>query len=145
MSKENKQIQFALQNIKIEQFAIISDEIKANKAIQLNNNINFEVSKDSKVVNTRILISFRQGDKTILVLETVTSFVIEINSWQSLKKSNSIIIPRSFLMHLAAVAFGTTRGILHAKTQDTALENFILPLTNFDEIIKTDLKIEAKE
>lgn len=145
MSKENKQIQFALQNIKIEQFAIISDEIKANKDIQLKNNIKFNLSQDSQKIETNILINFLQENKTILVLETASSFVIEINSWQSLKKTNSIIIPRSFLMHLAAVSFGTTRGILHAKTQDTVLENFMLPLTNFDKIIKTDLKIETKE
>jgi hypothetical protein len=144
MSKENKHIKFALQNIRIEQFAILSKEIEDNKNIQLNNNIKFNISEEFQIIETRISISFKQEEKTILVLETATTFVIEINSWESLKKSNSIIIPRSFLMHLAAVSFGTTRGILHTKTQDTVLENYLLPLTNFDEIIKSDLKIEIK-
>lgn len=142
MSKSNKQIKFALQNIKIEQFAIFSEDIKINKSIQLKNNIKFNILNDLRKLETRILINFQQEDRTILVLETASSFIIEQNSWKGLVKSKSIIIPRSFLMHLAAVSFGTTRGVLHAKTVDTPLANYILPLTNFDEIIKSDLKVE---
>lgn len=46
------------------------------------------------------------------------------------KATGSIMVPKSLLTHFAVLTVGTTRGILHAKTENTRLNHFSLPPVN---------------
>ena len=53
-------------------------------------------------------------------------------------KTNTLNVPHGFPGHLAMLTGGTTRGILHAKTEGTCYNQYVLPTINVTEIIKED-------
>ena len=54
------------------------------------------------------------------------------------QESNLLKVPKGFLSHLAVLTIGTTRGILHAKTEGNCFNKYVLPAINVTEIIKED-------
>lgn len=52
--------------------------------------------------------------------------------------TNTLVIPKGFLRHLAMLTVGTSRGILHAKTEGTCFNKYVLPTINVTLIIKED-------
>lgn len=53
-------------------------------------------------------------------------------------ESKTLTVPKGFLCHLAMLTVGTSRGILHAKTEGTCFNKYVLPVINVTEIIKGD-------
>ena len=41
----------------------------------------------------------------------------------------------NFIRHLSAISIGTARGILHAKTENTAYNKYFLPTININELV----------
>ena len=76
---------------------------------------------------------------------TNCNFIVENNSWEKLKtEENKIKLPKGFLSHLATISMGTTRGILHTKTENTIFNHFTLPLINVKEMIQEDQPFEIE-
>ena len=50
-----------------------------------------------------------------------------------------------FLRYLATIATGTMRGIIHTKTESTALNPIVLPPLNLVETIKDDFVFKTKD
>ena len=48
------------------------------------------------------------------------------------------------MTHLIVLTIGTVRGILHAKTEGTKYNSYILPTINVAELIKTDIVFSKK-
>ncbi len=55
---------------------------------------------------------------------------------------NTLIVPKGLLCHLAMLTVGTSRGILHAKTEGTCFNKYVLPTINVTEIIKEDASFD---
>jgi hypothetical protein len=60
----------------------------------------------------------------------------------TLHDGSKIVIPRNTALHLAAITYSTTRGVLHAKTENTPANQLFLPLTNLENIITEDVRFE---
>lgn len=45
------------------------------------------------------------------------------------------------MAHLTTITTGTLGGIVHAKTENTPYNRFVMPLVNIAEIIKDDIVI----
>ncbi|MFI3240859.1 MAG: hypothetical protein R3Y22_09820, partial [Bacteroidales bacterium] len=71
-------------------------------------------------------------------------YAIKPADWEKLKQGDTMIIDKGFLSYLAMQTIGTARGILHAKTEDTAFNIYIIPPINTQDVIKNNLKIELK-
>jgi hypothetical protein len=56
-----------------------------------------------------------------------------------------IILPCGFAQHLLVLTIGTVRGILHAKTEGTAYNQYVLPTINVAEMLKEDVKFRIGE
>ena len=56
-------------------------------------------------------------------------------------EANSLTIPKGFLNHMAMLTIGTTRGILHAKTENTSFNTFVVPPINLSDLIHEDAVI----
>jgi hypothetical protein len=54
-------------------------------------------------------------------------------------KEGKITFPQNFVCHMAMLTVGTSRGILHSKTENTIFNSYILPTTNVKEIISSDV------
>lgn len=83
-------------------------------------------------------------DQPFLIIEVACEFDLEEKTWESLRKENKIVFPRKFVEHLVVISLGTVRGVLHAKTEQTAFNSFFLPLTNVSKIITDDFLFEEE-
>ena len=61
---------------------------------------------------------------------------------QKLKK---LTVPKKLLQPITMLTVGTSRGILHAKTENTPFNQFHIPLINIEELIKEDKVLELNE
>lgn len=141
MKKSKDQIGFSLQKITTEQFAILDDSYKEGDEIQLSTNLKFGINEEKHLVVVILSIQFSQNNNPFLKLDAACHFNINDSAWEQFldSKKGEITFPKGFIGHLAMLTIGTTRGILHAKTENTPFNKFLLPTINVNDIIKSDL------
>lgn len=145
MKNQPASIGFYLQKIITEQFALIEENHPSDNAdVELSVNLKFAVNKEQKLVSVISLIKFDFNDQPLIIIEAGCIFNIEEVAWKSFqqKESDEIIIPQGFITHLSVITIGTVRGILHAKTENTAFNKFILPTINVTELVKSDISFK---
>jgi hypothetical protein len=73
-------------------------------------------------------------------------FQVYEESWKGFVHSepSQLIVPQSFMSHLAAITTGTTRGILFSKTENTIFAKFVLPDLNVMEMVTQDAAFEIE-
>ena len=138
MKKESTNVGFALQGIKTEQFAIFEDSYASKKETDLGTELKFKLDQTNKQIGVFLGFEFMQGKKVFLKIQVSCHFKIKESSWISFIQEKKIIVPKNFLVHLAMITTGTSRGILFAKTEGTEFSNFIIPTLNVAEMIQED-------
>jgi hypothetical protein len=80
----------------------------------------------------------------VVRFEAAGHFSIEEKGWAAFynQEANNITVPQRFMCHLAVLVIGTTRGILHVKTENTPFNRFFVPTINVTETIREDVVIE---
>jgi len=142
MENSIKQIPFNLRKISVEQFAIIDNVFSEDAGkVNISTGLAFGLDKDTRMIAVFVKINFLQNEKLFLILETACHFQIENPSFESFinAESDRYTIPNGFASHLAVISVGTARGILHAKTENSPLNRFMLPPINLTELIKEDV------
>lgn len=141
MTTKNQPLGFALQQINTEQFATVNDSISDNKEIEIQASLRFGVDQGQHIIVCFSKFEFEQEGKTILIIEVSCQFEIENASWEQLinAEEESIILPKGFAAHLAMLTVGTTRGVLHAKTEKTAYNPLMVPTVNVASMISEDV------
>ena len=129
-----------LQKIITEQFAIIEEARKEDKEAKLNTQIQFAINAEQKLLSTKVAFKFEHSRMPFLVVEASCHFQVTDEAWENFRQENAEVykVPVGFLCHLAMLTVGTTRGILHAKTEGTCFNKYVLPVINVTEIIKGD-------
>ena len=134
-------IQFKMRQIKVEQFAILSDiPLEKLKEMNLDTKMTVATADDIHSVSIDIRFVFRKDDMQIIILEVRSIFEVSENSWQELKINGQIKLPEDFLGHMALHTVGTARGILFCKTEGTPYASMILPQINVVELIQSGAK-----
>jgi len=142
MEIEKKSVDFALQGINTEQFAIFEENYAPKKEIGLNTSLQFKVDIQNKQIGVFLGFEFIQGKKIFLKIQVSCHFKIEETAWKSFIQEDKLIVPASFLAHLSMITIGTTRGVLYAKTESTLFSKFIIPTINVAEMIREDATFE---
>lgn len=145
MEENNKNIGFEFLGIKTEQFAVFEENFNSKKDINLNTGLQFKLDHSNKQIGVFLELSFQQQKKPFIKIQVSCHFHIVEDSWSAFIHENEakIIIPKGFLEHIAVITVGTTRGILHAKTEGTQFSNYFVPLINLTEMIKDDAVFET--
>lgn len=140
----NQAIKFFMNRIIVDQFAILSNVAPEDQSsVQFGINIEFSIDTENHVIACKMDSIFKDGDDPFMKLNTQCYFTIEPSDWDLFKQSdNTTIIPQHFLSHITMHTIGTSRGILHVKTESTPFNNYIIPPINVEEIIKEDLILE---
>jgi len=136
MGKEVQNIEFGLNRISTEQFAIIDDNFNTSDEIQLKTNIRYGADDNSKIISCFVEIVFESSNKPFMKIEGGCHFSISDKSWEEMKIDNSVNLPKGFVRHLAVLTVGTVRGILHTKTEGTDYNRYVLPTIDITAIIK---------
>ncbi|WP_017258504.1 hypothetical protein [Pedobacter arcticus] len=140
MKKEVKKIDFKLQQIKTEQFAILEDNYNPKNETSLATSVSFRLDQETMQVGVFADFTFSQAKKIFIKIEVSCHFEIPNHSWEQFKhaQKQGLQIPKDFLSHLLIITVGTTRGVLFAKTENTRFNKFIIPSLKIDEIITED-------
>lgn len=147
MAEEKNKIGFALKKIATEQFAIIESSYKEGDLVELKAGLKFGINFDNKIISVIFSTSLIQKKSPFLVIEVGCHFNITSEAWDSFynESKTELVVPRGFISHLVMLTIGTTRGVLHSKTENTPFNNFLLPTLNVNELVKKDVvfKVES--
>ena len=143
----NANIGFALSKVTTEQFAILDSNFDKDAEIKLHVNFSFAADNKQKMVAVFNAFTFETNKKQFLLLEAGCHFTIAPDSWDKMfdAKLNKLIVSKAFLHHMAMLTVGTSRGILHAKTENTYFNQYHIPTINVAELIKQDNVFEFKK
>ena len=97
-------VYFNLSNIKVNQFAILDPNPTPQG--QVISQFVVLADKDSHNIGLQLTCDYKAEDKKFLTLQVTCTFVIKDESWQSWIKDDKVVIPRSFLVHMAMLTFG---------------------------------------
>lgn len=140
-----KSINFRLVRLKTDQFGILIDMYRPDAPVRVYTKLSFGAEEKEKIVAVSALFHFESDDKQapFIILETKAYFNIEPESWKNMydADANTLSLEKGFARHLSVIVVGTSRGILHTRTEGTDLNHVILPLINVEEILKEDVII----
>lgn len=139
-----KNICFRLNSIATSEFAIIEDISVNEETISLKTGIGFNVDIKNNIIGVEPKFVFLSEDHPFMIVGVQCNFYITQDSLDENLLENKYTFPLGFITHLAIIAVGTARGVLHAKTENTPYNKYLIPTINLTEIINSDLVIESK-
>lgn len=140
METQKKSIGFSLMKVSTEQFAIIEEDFNDKGKIRLKTSLRYAADDRQKYVAVFTSFIFDSNTKPFLIVEASCHFQIKDSAWIEMfnSETNTLVVPKGFMCHLAMLTIGTSRGILHAKTEGTCFNKYLLPTINVTQIIKED-------
>lgn len=146
MIKEKVQIPFALNGIQTLEFAIIKELYSDNNPdVEIGINAEFGIkSLEYCEIMCTLEVSFLQEGKPFIKIKIGCYFSIKPEQWREYiqKENQSIIFPKGFTDHLLMITTGTLRGALHAKTEGSLFNKFLLPTINVTALSEGDIEIK---
>lgn len=139
---DTKLISFNLLNVSTEQFAIIGDPPQKDENLNVLTNVRFGFDQNNRAVGVFTQFTFHDSSNNpFLLIEGGCHFQIASSDWDLLKniENKSIVLPKGFIAHLLMICVGTTRGLLHSKTENTPFNKFLIPLLNVTMLVEKDL------
>lgn len=135
-------VRFKMFKISAPQFVKFEENFpEENTSVEFEVSFGFSVSMDRHCVACSMTSSFKGAKGLILLLETICEFNIENTDWKGFESKDRFVIPKDILQFFAVHTVGTSRGILFCKTDNTILNQFIIPPINVAELVK-DLVIK---
>jgi hypothetical protein len=139
-----KNISFRLLNIVTEQFATFEIE-NIPDSNELKSELQFSTNLEKRIIGCKMNFQFFHDQRPFILLTVVCNFDVEEGSWNNqVLSKNKITLPKHLLEHLCMITVGTSRGILHAKTENTSFNKFIIPTLNVTDMVEKDVVFEIK-
>lgn len=132
-------IPYTIGQIKTPQFAIFPDKYVNGEQTAIKVSVSFGVPKDLQQIKCSLEIQFMQGEALLLTTVIECFFRISPEGIENVRKAGKI--EKEFLRYMGTIAVGTARGVIAAKTENTVLNNLVLPPINLVEIIKEDMEV----
>jgi len=138
-------ISFKLVRLFTDQFGILRDMYDPDAPIGVYTQLSFGAEVKEEIVAVSALFRFELDNKTapFIILETKAFFQIKPESWESMydAEAHTLSLEKDFARHLSVIVVGTSRGILHGRTEGTDMNHVILPLINVENILSEDVII----
>jgi|SRR5690554_6163215 len=145
MDTKKKSIGFRLVKVTTEQFATIDACFNDKEQVKLQTNLRFAANDKDRMVGVFSEFRFICHEKVFLIIEAGCHFQIEPQTWDSMVCDKILIVPIGFMQHLSVITVGTARGVLHAKTENTPFNKFVLPTINVTELVKEDVSFDLEK
>lgn len=142
----SNRIKFRLNKIGTEQFAIIDKFFDISNISEITKSFEFKFGADlaKRQIISRFLIEYLQFENPFLILEVSCTFKILDENWPEFEFENEINLPLELARHFIMLTIGTSRGVLHAKTENTVYNTLFLPTIDVTNLIKDEIKIPLK-
>jgi len=139
MADNKNNISFSLLEIKTDQFALFEENHIENGKIKLNTNLTFGFNADDKVFLISVKYIFEMKKRPFMTIQTSCFFTIDNIALENFKAGDKTVFPKGFVAHMAMITVGTSRGVLHTKTEGTIFNKYILPTIDVTKMIPEDL------
>ncbi len=125
-----------MDNIEVEQFAILSDGLPASGKVDFETSLGFMYSVETKRIACVFILLYSDSDSGAPLLKMALNcqFSIHPDDWNSMISDGVITIPKNLQEFLAVQTVGTS------KTEKTPFSQLILPPVNVAEMIKGAIK-----
>lgn len=136
------QLGFALTGLRTVSFAIIDAANKKTGETNLMTGLGFGLDIDDHVITCNSRFSFeKKKDQPFIILEIEALFEIEKNDFLSKIKQedNTYLITKELAIHFAVLTIGSARGVLHAKTEGTPYNEYLLPTIDVKNMVPKDV------
>ena len=136
------QLGFALVRLQTESFAIIESAYKKTGEVNLHSQLGFGLDAKESIVSCTVKFSFeKKANQPFLILETTALFKIETNDFKEkvIQEDGSFLIAKALAIHFAVLTVGSARGILHAKTENTVYNDYLLPTIDVNQLVQDDI------
>ena len=136
------QLGFAFIGLRTVSFAKIEAAYKKTGETDLITGLSFGLDIEDHTISCNTKFSFeRKKDQPFLILEVQGLFEINKKDFLNKVKQNndSYLIAQNLAIHFAVLTVGAARGILHAKTEGTIYNQFILPTIDLKKMIPQDI------
>lgn len=138
-NKKELPVKFRIQQIETLQFALLCDNI-GKEGLSFSARFGFGLEPEEKLARANFKFELLQQQAPAILIEVAIDFAIEPECFdKQINQSGDFIIPRDFAIHLAMIAVGTTRGVLHEKTKGTPANAFPIPTIDITSRIKEDI------
>lgn len=147
MKEKEAKVGFVLRKIVTEQFAVIDEAYEEGKEVKLNTQIQFSINPDQKMLGVKAVFKFEQTKIPFLLVEASCHFQITEKAWDSFiqEETKAFVVPAGFMCHLSMLTVGTVRGILHAKTENTPFNKYLIPTINVAAMIADDITFDIQK
>ncbi len=141
---EQEFVKFSLAKIVTNQFATLVEP--TSKELSLNFTHTIQGNYQTGDIVIIIEVKFLSKNTTSMIIKTTTHFKIDKKSWDKLSnnREQDVMIGKELNQHLTSIAIGTTRGVLHAKTENTPFNQYFIPLIDASQLIKGDFIVEKR-
>lgn len=144
MANYNK-LGFAFTGLRTVSFAVIESAYKKTGDTNLLTGLGFGLDIDDQTIICNAKFSFeKKKDQPFLILELQALF--EINNDDFMKKvkqeDDSYLLTNGLAIHFAVLTVGSARGVLHAKTEGTVYNEYLLPTIDVKKMIPEDIVFE---
>jgi hypothetical protein len=133
-----QKVGFTLLGLNTEQFATFEDNFSEKKKSNLTTGLEFKISKEKKQIGVYVTFTFEQTKKAFLKIQVSCHFGVAPESWDKFCSGSTIVFPKGFISHITMLTVGSARGVLHAKTDGTIFNKFLLPVIDVTAMINED-------
>lgn len=133
---------FAFVGLKTNQFATNDKAYRKTGPLDLQTRIGFGLDINERLLIVEVKFDFlKKEDAPFMQIALQGHFEINKEGWTSIldQENNTFTFPKELVTHLVVLTIGATRGVLHAKTEGSAYNSYILPTVNVGEMLNSDL------
>lgn len=137
---------FAFTGLRTISFAQIEVAYKKTGETNLISHLGFGIDIDDHTITCNTKFSFeKKKDQPFLILELRGLFTINKNDFLNKVKQtdNSFLITKDLATHFAVLMIGSARGVLHAKTEGTTFNQYLLPTMDVKNMIPEDIVLNS--
>lgn len=137
----NDPVKFALKSIRVEEFATGKREGIELSGVRLQNEFAFGLNIPDHVIQVTHKVVFEFQERPFVTLQVRCGFDVEPTDFARIAtpQDNQVKIPQAIMLHFCNITTGTARGILHAKLDDTEFSEYMLPIINLEQMVKSDV------
>lgn len=130
---------FKITNDPIELHADLFDE---QSPMEFGTEFSFNGDLKQRIIGCRSVYIFRQGDTILSSLTVYCYFEVDPDYVNEHLEDGKLMLNKDFLRYIATISVGTARGIQHAKTQGTILNNLVIPPVNLMEMEFREMELK---
>jgi hypothetical protein len=132
-------IPYRISRIETLQFAVFPDNFVNGQQMLVNTNCGYNVREDLSQIRNIVSVNYTQNGDLLMVAHLACYYDIAPEGIGAIKAAGKI--PVEFLRYMGSISVGALRGVIHARTEGTVLNPFVLPPVNLEEMVNGDLTL----